>query len=651
MSGICGFVDFSGRPAAPERLACMAEAARHRGPDGMRSSVRGAVALCHLALHATAEAVLERQPLCSPDGAVWLVADLRLDNRGELTRDLAPTGLLPSERAAGDGEILLAAFLEWGAGCVERLLGDFAFAVWDGRSRTLLCARDPLGVKPLCFTRAGDLFCFASEAQQILHHPAIDRSLDESAMADHLAGWPQDPGRSFFRHIQRLPPGHRLLAGHGGDHLEKTWSPEWIEPASRSSRHDSVARFRELFEQSVTDRLRTQGNTVGIAMSGGLDSPSIAAVAQNYFLANSEPPKSLLAYSFVFDSLKECDERAQIRAVADRAGFETAFIQAESHWLLVDPAFNAVSLESPFQGWLSCHLEGMRLLAGRGSRVLLTGQGADDLLQGSRLVLVERLLRGESRVVADIWRYAKARGCTTWKDLYRLLVRPMLPAGLDTGMRRIGRRPLPARLPEWITPGLARRTGIAERLVEPRFGRRCGMALREVWFQLGLAPYEQAIHWQDRVAAALGIEVRHPFLDRRIAELILATSPEQIFELGCYKPLLRRAMAGILPDELRLRRDKTKLGSYFDVSLREKAGGIIKELLTAPLIASLGLVDGPKLRGSFAAYQQDSQNPEKRRTWNAVTLEIWLRRHRDTLGIGSGLHQNEALFARTIVTC
>jgi asparagine synthase (glutamine-hydrolysing) len=636
MSALCGVVDFTGRPVAVQEVAAMAEAAAYRGLDGLRHRGGHGAAFCHLALDATAECTLERQPLRTPDGAVCLVADVRLDNRSDLLRALEPTGLLPVGRAAGDGEVLLAAFLAWGEKCLGRLLGDFAFAVWDSRSRTLLCARDPLGVRPLCYARLGNLFAFATEAQQILRHPAADRSLDELAVADYLAGRPQDAGRSFFRQIRRLPPGHLAVADATGERLERFWAPERIEPDVRLGRNEAAERLREALRQAVGDRLRAGGGPVGLALSGGLDSPSIAALAQSHFAGS---PGELLAYSFVFDRLTECDERTYIRGLAEQAGFESAFVRAEDHWLLDDPALYAASLESPFEGWLSPHLQGLRLLAGRGSRVLLTGQGADDLLQGSPLVFPERLLRGDLRVVREAWRHAASRGRAPWRDLYRLLLRPVLPGGLDAGLRRLARRQLPSPVPAWITPEFAQRTGINERMVERRTPIRRGAAHREVALHLEWPPYEQAVHWLDRTAAPFGIEVRHPFLDRRVTEAVLATPPERVVELGCYKSLLRQAMTGLLPDTLRLRRDKTKLGAYVDLSLREKAGALIEGLLDSPWIADLGWVDGPGLRAAFRTYRQGDQAPEKRKIWFAVTLELWLRRHRDVLGLSNSRSQ------------
>lgn len=647
MSAICGAVDFTGRPLSFSEIAAMAEAAAHRGPDGVRHRSGNGSAFCHLALDATVESSLERQPLCTPGGSVCLVADVRLDNRGELLAALEPAGLLVSGRTIGDGELVLAAYLLWGEGCVERLLGDFAFAVWDSRLQKLLCARDALGVRPLCYARQGSSFRFATEAQQLLHHPGADRRLDEIALADYLGGRLQDPDRSFFQQVRRLPPGHFLVVSADGERLERFWAPDRIAPLPIDG-EEAVERFREALSLAVVDRLRSQSPTAGLALSGGLDSPSVAALAQRHL--HSSPDRRLLAYSFVFDRLPECDERTDIRAIASGMGLEVFFIPADERGLLDPPDLFARSLETPFQGWLACHLPGLRFLADHGARVLLTGQGADDLLRGSALVLAERLRGGDLRVVPEIWRYARGLGRSPGRDLIRFLVWPLLSGQGEDRLRRLARRPLPPAVPEWIAPELIRRTGLDRRLVEERRGYRPDMARAEISSLLELAAYQPAVHWQDRVAADFGMETRHPFLDRRLFELILSLPPDLVFQLGWYKSLLRKAMVDLLPDSVLLRSRKTSLARYVDRSLRELHAPSIEKLFRAPLLDELGLVDARKLQAAFAAYRYGGPTRERLKIRYPLTLEIWLRRHHRILGLGRSAEPQE-LFAELPAVC
>jgi asparagine synthase (glutamine-hydrolysing) len=588
MSGICGLVDLTGAPADPETLGRMATASAYRNP----------------------------QPLEGRGCGLRLVADVRLDNRAELMDLLGDRGLL-SREAASDSEILLAAYLCWAESCVDHLLGDFALALWDGRERRFFCAVDPLGVKPLHYARHGALVLFATDALQILQHPGVPRDLDEIAVGDYLTNRVDDPARSFFRGVHRLPPGHRLTVTPKGERLERYWNPD-PEPIAYSRDEDYAAHFRELFERAVADRLRTQGTTVGIAMSGGLDSTSVAAVARRI----GGGPR-VVAGSFVFPGLPECDEEFYIDSMARERALEIERIDAERFWDLEDVSPTPASPDTPFIGWHSCYGEMLRRFAGRGARVLLMGHGADDLLRGSALVYADRLRRGDLRAAAEVARHARERGEAPWRALYRSMGKPLLPERAHTLLRSLAGRKGAPGVPDWVRPEFA---GHLTAPAAPRTARQeiHGNTVGTPW-------YNRIVSWHDRNAARFGIEVRHPFLDRRLFEYILAIPPRQLFELGVYKPFLRRAMAGVLPEAVRTRRSKTRFIGFLDHVMREREAARIEEMFRTPLSAELGIVDGARLRRAYQVYRAGERNETRSALWHAVTLEHWLRRLHDIL--------------------
>ena len=553
--------------------------------------------------------------------ALSLWCDLRLDNRAELIESLG--GLLEG-RQPGDGELVLAAYLRWGEACPERLLGDFAFAIWDARRRRLLLARDPLGVKPLHYSRVGSLLCFASDASQVLQHPAVSRRLDEIAVGDYLAGCFSDPGRTFFRDVRRLAPAHRLVATAAGDRAERFWD---LDPEARTvyRREEEYAeRFRELFSAAVAARLPDRGPAVGVLMSGGLDSGSVAGMARQLLPAGSSP--ALFAGSFVFDRLRQCDEREHIRKVAAHLDLEVEAVPAERFPVFGDPEAYQPQLESPFLAWEGCFREMLRRARARGARVLLTGHGGDDLMAGSARVYADRIRRGDLRALLTVLRHAASRrGARRW-ILYHYLARPLFPGFADRLLLRLsGRQPGPG-LPEWIDPGFARRTGLAERLEAAQPRRFRELARQALYDHFREASWDQVVHWYDRNAVGFGIEVRHPFLDRRLVEYLFSIPADRLFEAGRSKPLLRDAAAGLLPESVRLRPDKTKLGPFLDAGMREQRHRI-EPLLAAPLAADLGYVDGDRMRAAYRRYQQDEPDEGLRTLWYALTLEVWLRKY------------------------
>lgn len=626
MSGLCGVIDLRGRPVEPDLLARMARPVAHRGPDGMRTAAHGGAAFCHLALHATPEAALDVQPLWERERGLLLAADVRLDAREEL---IAALGLADAG-PLGDAALLLAAYRRWGEGFPARLLGDFAFALWDAPAGRLLCACDPLGVKPLHYARRGPLLLFASEARQLLEHPEVSPELDLETVGDHLLGRAEAPGRTFFRGILRLPPAHRLVASRLGERLEPYWE---IDPGRRTvyrEEGDYAAHLGELLDRAVRDRLRSPAPVVGIAMSGGLDSGSVAALARRAQRAGQGP--GLLAASFTFDGLGDCDEGPWIEALARELGLEVSRIAAGERWLLAGEEAFRPDLETPFLAWESCFRELLARVRGRGARVLLTGHGGDGLLGGSALVYLDRLRRGRPGAVLDVVRQARQHGRDWRRALYRCFGEPLLPEAARDALRRLAGRPVAPAVPDWIDPEFARRTGLAGRLAPARAPRRFAEAARQEIHDgaLGRDDGCGVLHWYDRGAARHGLEVRHPFLDRRLVELVVSIPPEQLFRIGCYKPLLRRAMEGLLPQAVLRRPAKARLDGYVEVSLREKSRPQVEALLARPLAAEWGILDAGRLRAAYRAYRGGAgEGPE--RLWYALTLENWFREHCDRL--------------------
>ncbi len=607
MSGLFGVVDFAATRIEPEGLRPLAERASYRAPGGITCHFLGSAGLAHLALRET------DRPLLDSQHRICVLLDGRLDNRPELVARLSPA----RGQESSDTEILLAAYLEWGEACADRLLGDFAFAVWDDRARRLLCAVDPLGLKPLHYARTGSEVCFASDAVQVLHHPAVPDGYNEVEIAAYLTGRCEDPERSFFAAVHKLGPGRRLIADAGGLRVERYWSPGPKE--IRYSRDEDYAdHFRELFEQAVTDRRRGAGSFAGVAMSGGLDSTSVAAVARHV------PDAGVRAYTFVFDRLTDCDERAYSRSMAEELGLEVEPVEAERFWSLESQNPLPCSADTPFVGWRTCYQEVFRRMAGRGSRVLLMGHGGDDLLRGSSLVYAERLRRGDLGAIREVARHARKRREPLLRAFYRHFARPHLPAGVDRALRSaLGKSE--DRPSAWLQPDFVRRTRLASGTRAPRRSF-ASPARSEIYAHLVELPwYWRLANWHDRNAAAFGIEVRHPFLDRRLFEYVLAIPGEQLFRLDSTKSLLRRSMRETLPERIRSRRGKTRFTPFLDSALRERAAGEITELLRSPRAAELGILDGNLLRSTYLDFL-GGHDESRRALWYAVTLEIWLRR-------------------------
>ena len=325
MSGLFGVVDF----AAPYRAGGISrarECASYRAPGGIGYRFLGEAGSLICASPATGRPAAPRSR--SPRSAS--VLDGRLDNRSELIAQLAP-----AEGTSGsDVRLLLAAYLRWGEACTDHLLGDFAFAVWDAGRRRLLCAVDPLGIKPLHFARVGPLVCFASDAVQVLAHPAVPDGYDEAEIAAYLAGQCEDPERSFFAAIHKLAPGQRLIADAGGLRVERYWYP-----ATRGDPLRPGRGLRRPFPGSLPAGGDRSSPRRGELRGGRDERRSRLDLGGSGRIACPQAPKSGLTPLFS-TSLPECDERSYSRAMTEELGGGGSPIEAEFDSGTWNPGFS-----------------------------------------------------------------------------------------------------------------------------------------------------------------------------------------------------------------------------------------------------------------------------------------------------------------------
>ena len=280
MSGIAGVVQFDRSPLDPKLPQRLADSLAFRGPDAQRIWLKDHVGFAHALFKTTEESEREVQPL-TLDGKTWIVADARIDARKELFAAWMAAGEPDLTRSSWtDAELILRAYRTWGEACVERLRGDFAFAIWDDAKQELFCARDHMGVKLLYYAHLGSCVIFSNTLECIRRHPLVSGRLNDLAVADFLLfGVNRDLATTSFAQIQRIPPAHRATWSASGFRLSRYWTMPVDEPLLYRRSGDYIDRFHELLQKSVADRLRA--NRVWVFMSGGLDSPTLAATARD----------------------------------------------------------------------------------------------------------------------------------------------------------------------------------------------------------------------------------------------------------------------------------------------------------------------------------------------------------------------------------
>jgi asparagine synthase (glutamine-hydrolysing) len=537
MSGICGVLSLDGGPVDVEALERMTASMRVRGPDGRKTWNHGPVGFGHTLFATTWQSERERQP-ATLGGEIWITADTRIDAREDLVRALPAAPARPLHDLT-DPELILLAYDAWGTECVRNLIGDFAFAIWDARERLLFCARDHFGVKPFYYAVVGSCFIFSNTLDCLRRWPGVSSELNDLWIADFLlSGSNQDPQATIYREIRRLPPAQTLtLPLSGAPRLQKYWTLPIQEPVFLRRQDEYVEGFRERFRKAVQDRLRV--NRVAVVMSGGLDSPGVAASARQVLGTGGE----IKAFTIVYDWLIPDEERAYSSLVADWLHIPIEHVPADNHRLyegvedlpflppepVNDPGFGKRRLD--FWGRVSSH-----------GRVAMYGEGADNLLKFELRPWVRylRAHRRIARLAGDLAQVVWLRGGPIragWGLLSRLW-RPS--SAWNPGY------------PDWIASEFELKYDLRDRwrlLNQPREDEH---PVRPwAYRSMQLSEWTDLLEGHDPGVLGLPVEVRNPFLDVRLAPFLLAlpTIP------WCYeKEVLRRAFRGLLPPAVLARR-------------------------------------------------------------------------------------------------
>ena len=504
MSGIVGIFNIDGDPIDSDLLSRMIGFLSFRGPeaDGSFVDQNVGIGLGHTLLRTTQELGKGQQPL-TLDGQTWVTADARIDGREELIQKL---GRQTEPDQATDAELILAAYQTWGERCVEHLLGDFAFAIWDGRSKRLFCARDHFGVKPFFFAHISGSFVFSNTLNAIRLDQRVSDELNEVAIGDYLVfGLNQDLGSTTFRDIQRIPPAHTLTISDGTLKIRRYWSPTIKGDSEFRDSGSYVERFCELLSVAVNDRLST--DRLAISMSGGLDSSTLAAIACNYL-----SKEAIQGYSVVYDPLIADEERFYSNLAAQHIGIALTHINGDQYSLFEPKARGDINqaepfLLSPFTG----QFHDLLRLSANFSRVAFTGYDGDAFMTEPPYV-----------------HFGSATKNLNFKDLakgiswYVRSQRRLPTIGLRKNLNRIfNKKPAAASYPAWIDESFAKRISLRER-VQESLETKTSDVRPSAFAMLDSKVWSPLFEGYDPGATKLLLEVRHPFIDLRLVEFLLS---------------------------------------------------------------------------------------------------------------------------------
>jgi asparagine synthase (glutamine-hydrolysing) len=621
---MCGFVavvSTTGEPVGAQPLTSMTGLLAHRGPDGAGTFREGSFGLGFRRLAILDLAATGEQPMVSADGRHVIVFNGAIYNFVELRAQLQALGHV--FRSTGDTEVLLEAWREWGRDCLARLNGMWAFIVYDRQERRCFGARDRFGVKPLFWYRGASSLVFASEIKAIRAGSAAPLAPDRESLASFLIEGVLDASpRTFYEGVSRVPAGTCFEVDAAG-RIE--WHQWWslrqaaaaVEPVA-----DPVAAYAELFEDAVRLRLRSDV-PVGVLLSGGLDSTSIfCGMARQGALPGTRPPDlSALCYMD-----PEFDETPFIEATLEQAGGGLRRLQTSPQLLWSTIEQHLWHQDEPVHSFNSVvvfHL--MKLAHDSGIKVVLNGQGADEVLAGYPNYFMDKwveLLRAGLGVSAwrEVSAFARAQGSPPLQNYLAAVrvciqqLRQQIPF-YESLTRTLKRNRADGR--GWLHPELK-----AQWQPMPRNPRRTlNEALQGSMEQAHLPIY---LRTEDRNSMAHGVEVRLPFLDHRLVSFAFSLGAQWKIRGAVTKYLLREAMRERIPEVVRSRRHKFGFPVGSDGWFRDALYEPLRDFLASRAVRESGIWNVPQVVADLERHRRGEVKLGSQ-LFDVVQVSMWMQ--------------------------
>ena len=620
MCGICGIFDLKGMPVSRPVLDAMADVIRHRGPDGEGRFIDVEIGLGHRRL-----SIIDlgggSQPIGNEDGKLQVVFNGEIYNFVELRKELEAFGHKFKTRS--DTEVIVHAYEQWGADCVKRFNGMFAFALWDGNRRELFIARDHLGIKPLYYVTIGSKLVFASEIKCLLLHPECPREVDRESLAELFTFRYVPSPKTLFKGIFKLPPGHSMLASGSGMKVTRFWN--WIPKERENVREaDFIEEYQSLLEDAVKLQMRSDV-PLGLFLSSGVDSGALLAIMRNY---SSGPVQS---FTIGFEGGERTNEIEDAKVTAKAYGADHyAMIVSHLDYLKYFERY-MLDMEEPVGHEAAPAFYFVSKITSERVKVALTGQGADEPWAG-------------------YGRYVGVKFSSLYSRLPGVVTRGVGPllARLPGRMERLKRGLISLGEPDMLTRFTKVYSFFSADMKMSLFkgdlavrseadAYRTKEALRRLQEDVKhLDPVSQMLYVDtranlpddllmvgDKTSMANSIEVRVPFLDVRLVEFVESLPLHLKLNGLTGKYLHKKALLKWLPRDVVYRKKKGfahPLSKWFATSMRP----MLEDLLLSP-DSAMGIYFDQNYIRQILDRHRAGQDDCTRHIYLLLSLELWHR--------------------------
>ncbi|RJP55269.1 MAG: asparagine synthase (glutamine-hydrolyzing) [Anaerolineaceae bacterium] len=651
MCGIFGVWNITKQPVDVQRLLGSLQKIRHRGPDDegyllVDSSSREAASCLgpdsaehvklpriervfdskfNVALGFRRLSILDlspagHQPMSNEDGSLWIVFNGEVYNYIELREELKALGY--TFRTQSDTEVILNAYDAWGVDCLNRFNGMWGFALFDTRKNRLFCARDRFGIKPFYYHFDRKRFIFASEIKAILDYSDMERKPNDAIVYDYLNYALMDHSEeTFFESVNQLLPAHSLILENGNVYIQRYWDLNPENKLSLASDADYEKRFLELFEDAIRVHLRSDV-AIGSCLSGGLDSSSIVCVTNKLLFSDRVVEPELIGeqqktFSSCFDDPR-FDERQHIESVLTTTSAERNYTFPTAQNLMEDIQRLTWHQDEPF-GSTSIYAQWcvMRIAAQRGVRVLMDGQGSDELLAGYHPYFDSYwgtlLSQGSFPALLREWSAYRNHYGVSYSYLFQHTLFSIAPKAFQRRVRA-GRGAL------GLNSAFSSR--FQSRYPDENMNFKSTPLSNRLYQALVRSSLPALLRYEDRNSMAYSIEARVPFLDYRLVEFIFSLPEEQKIKNAQTKFVLRNSMKGVLPEPIRARMDKMGFVTPERVWMSGELKNWVDDIFTSNSFAENPYLDVSKVKTLMADHRA-GQRDLGSTLWRWINLELW----------------------------
>lgn len=624
MCGIVGIFDFNSKPVNEELLARMTRLLSHRGPDDEGTYVSGEIGFGHRRLSILDLSNRGHQPMSNEDGTIWITYNGEIYNHLSLRKKLIDNG--HRYKSQTDTETIIHLYEEDGAGCLEYLNGDFAFAIWDANKKTVFCARDRLGVKPFYYYSSDKYFIFASEIKAILLHPEVRKQLDTQALSYYLSFSVPPAPFTFFKNIFKLETGHFLLVKKNGVLVKKQYWDAIPKEKINCSEREAIEVIHTKLKESVKERLISDV-PLGVFLSGGIDSSAIVSVMSGML---NEPFKT---FNVAIEGNCAYDESHSAELVSRY--FKTEHNSISIKFDDFDRLFesSAYHMDEPFAG--QSHIPNFylsKLARESGVSVVQVGEGSDDLFCGySNYALILNLMK----FYYPLSRLIKTPILTLLKSIYgKNLHYSIEQATKNKEVFLGGAYMFTEKEKKFLLKG-----GV-NNLADPNssyvYVAKIYKDLLEkfpqadyldkmIYLDLKVRLPELLLMRADKMTMANSVEARFPFLDYRFVEYIMSLPTEFKYRHNKTKYIFKESLKGILPQEIISQRKQNFSGNpanIFNKDFQKYVLEIFKE--TEPLLSQWFNLNTFKDNLIFNSKDVDFRKGKK--VWSLFSLMLWVKR-------------------------